>query len=52
MLVRGVWIVNKVVGVSWCDAPECKEAPAVKTPLRLALSTDTLGCLVTLPITS
>jgi len=22
--VRGVWIVNKVIGVSWCDAPECK----------------------------
>jgi len=28
LLVKGVWIVNKVVGVGWCDAPECKVAPA------------------------
>jgi len=29
MLIRGVWIVNKVVGVGWCEAPQCKVAPAV-----------------------
>jgi len=28
MLIRGIWIVNKVVGVGWCYAPECKVAPA------------------------
>jgi len=22
-------MVNKVVGVGWCDAPECKVCPAV-----------------------
>jgi len=26
---RGVWIVNKVVGVGWCDSSKCKVAPAV-----------------------
>jgi len=29
MLIEGVWIVNKAVGVGWYDAPECKVAPAV-----------------------
>jgi len=30
MLIRGVWIVHKVVvGVGWCNAPKCKVAPAV-----------------------
>jgi len=31
MLIRGVWIVNKVVGLCWCDVPECKVAPAVNS---------------------
>jgi len=25
----GVWIVNKVVGMGWCDATECKVALVV-----------------------
>jgi len=29
MYIKWVWIVNKVVCVCWCDAPECKVAPAV-----------------------
>jgi len=29
MLVRGVWIVNKVVDVGKCNAPKCKGALAV-----------------------
>jgi len=29
MLITGVWIINKAVGVGWCDAPECKVPPAV-----------------------
>jgi len=29
MLVRVVWNVNKVVGVGWCNNPECKVALAV-----------------------
>jgi len=26
-LLEVVWIVNKVVGENWSDAPECKVAP-------------------------
>jgi len=29
MLIRGIKMVNKIVGVGWCDAPECKVALAV-----------------------
>jgi len=29
MLTRGQWVVNKVVGVGWCDVPECMVAPPV-----------------------
>jgi len=29
MLIRGEWIVNKLVGLGWCDAPDCKVAPTV-----------------------
>jgi len=29
MLFGGLWIVNKVVDETWCDAQECKVAPIV-----------------------
>jgi len=29
MLIKVVWIVNNVLCVGWCDATECKVAPAV-----------------------
>jgi len=45
MLIRGVWIVKKVVGVGWCDAPECKVTPAVYSGGRFLSMYTEIQCL-------
>jgi len=47
MLIRGVWIVNKVVGVGWCDAPECKAAPTVHGEVTYLSMYPEIICLTT-----